>query len=106
MQDEPRTPITGGAGPDGDAAPPAPATDEKVYWLDQAGNVRKIYVGLWIVCFLLVGADFLYEKHPHFAIDGVFGFYGFYGFVSCVSLVLAAKVLRKIVMRPENYYDK
>lgn len=105
-QDEPETPTTGGTHPDGIAATPAPATDEKVYWLDQPGNVRKIYVGLGIVCLLLVGADVFYQKHPHFAIDGVFGFYGFYGFVSCVSLVLAAKLLRKLMMRPEDYYDK
>ena len=90
-------------GPHGGA--PTPRVGEKVYWLDDFDNVRKIYFGLWIVCGLLVGADLLYEKHPHFPIEAWFGFYGFYGFVSCVSLVLAAKVLRRIVMRPEDYYE-
>lgn len=106
MQDATETPATRGADTDSAAPTPAAATDEKSYWLDQPGNVRKIYWGLWVVSFLLVAADLLYEKHPHFPMEGWFGFFGFYGFVSCVSLVLAAKVLRKIMMRPEDYYDK
>lgn len=106
MQDDSETPAPGGVDPTGDAATPTAAADEKVYWLDQPQNHRKIYYGLWVVCLLLVAADLLYEKHPHFAIDGWFGFFGFYGFVSCVSLVFAAKLLRKLLMRPEDYYDK
>jgi hypothetical protein len=106
LQDDTETPVPNGAHSDGAAATPAPATAEKKYWLDQPGNVRKIYLGLWVVCLLLAGTDLLYEKHPHFAIESVFGFYAFYGYISCVSLVLAAKLLRKIVMRPEDYYDR
>ena len=30
---------------------------------------------------------------------------GLYGFVACVFLVLMAKLLRRILMRPEDYYD-
>ncbi|MCH7824691.1 MAG: hypothetical protein IH849_07810, partial [Acidobacteria bacterium] len=99
------------------------AGDEKKYWLDDLRNVRKIYRALWIVCALLVTADLLYEKHielvdftanlfrwrielPIERVVGFFGFYGFYGFVSCVFLVLAAKQLRKIVGRGEDYYDR
>jgi hypothetical protein len=46
------------------------------------------------------------HRHAEAGFDGLFGFYGVYGFVACVSLVLAAKVLRKLVMRPEDYYDR
>ncbi len=104
--ESPKSHAPNGVDTDGSATSPAGATDEKSYWLDQPGNVRKIYIGLWVISFLLVAADALYEKHPHFAIEGWPGFFGFYGFISCVSLVLAAKVLRKFVMRPEDYYDK
>lgn len=34
-----------------------------------------------------------------------FGFYSLYGFFACVALVLLAKLLRRIVMRAEDYYD-
>ena len=82
------------------------ASGEKKYWLDDPRNVRTIYVGLWIVCGLLVTADFFYEKHIEFPIERLWGFFAFYGFVSCVLLVLAAKQLRKIVGRSEDYYDR
>ena len=82
------------------------ARGEKKYWLDDLRNVRKIYGGLWIVCILLVTTDLLYEKHIEFLIERVVGFFGFYGFVACVLLVLAAKQLRKIVGRGEDYYDR
>jgi hypothetical protein len=36
----------------------------------------------------------------------LFGFYGFYGFIGCVGLVLGAKALRKVLFRPEDYYDE
>jgi len=79
---------------------------EKEYWLDNPGNVNKIVWALCISCGLLVLADLFYHKHTHFNFEGWFGFYGFYGFVACVGLVVAAKQLRKIVMREEDYYDR
>ena len=79
---------------------------ERKYWLDDPCNVRKLYRGLWIVCLFAVTADLFYEKHIEFLIERLFGFFGFYGFVSCVFLVLAAKELRKIVGRDEDYYDR
>ncbi|HJO05283.1 MAG TPA: hypothetical protein QGG47_15060 [Acidobacteriota bacterium] len=86
--------------------PIEPVAGEKKYWIDDLRNVGKIYRALWIVCGLLVAADLLYEKHVEFPIEHLFGFFGFYGFVSCVLLVLAAKQLRKIVGRGEDYYDR
>lgn len=92
----------------GDPAAPdhAPADDGKKYWLDDPKNVDKIWYGLIGICVLLFFADFLYEKHPYFAPEELPNFYGFYGFVGCVFLVLTAAQLRKILMRPENYYEK
>jgi fucose permease len=80
--------------------------DGKKYWLDQPGNVRKIVWALCLVCLGLFVADAFYHKHPYFAAERVFGFYAIYGFVMCVGLVLAAKLLRKILMRDEDYYEK
>ncbi|HZM35041.1 MAG TPA: hypothetical protein VFC18_11170 [Burkholderiales bacterium] len=75
-------------------------------WLDEPGNVRKIYVGLWIFGLLLALGDLVIHRHAEAGLDGDFAFYALYGFVACVLLVLAAKVLRRIVMRPEDYYDR
>lgn len=79
--------------------------EEKQYWLDDLRNVNKIVYALYAVCGLLLVIDPLIHKHGPFAIEHWFGFYGIYGFVACVALVLAAKELRRILMRSEDYYD-
>lgn len=79
---------------------------EKKYWLDDPKNVMKIVHALVAVCVILVVLDLFYDKHAHFDAENWFGFYGFYGFVCCVGLVLTAKELRRLVMRPEDFYDK
>ena len=79
--------------------------NEKKYWLDDPRNVKKIYYGVFVVCGLSASADLFYDKHVHFFWEKWFNFYGFYGFVCCFLLVLAAKELRKLVMRDEDYHD-
>lgn len=74
-------------------------------WLDQPKNVARLYRGLWIFGGLLVLADLVVHRHAEAGFDGVFGFYSLYGFIACVALVLAAKLLRRGVMRREDYYD-
>ena len=85
-------------------------------WLDDFDNVRKVYRGLWAVCLLLlVGGEGLLrwahhraqqagETHHGFAFESWPGFYALFGFIACVALVLAAKELRKLLMRSEDYY--
>jgi len=80
--------------------------EQRKYWLDEPRNVTKLYRGLWAIGIALVLLDFVIHRHAEAGFDGVFGFYGFYGFVACVALVLAAKLLRRGVMRPEDYYDR
>ena len=79
---------------------------EKTYWLDSPRNVRKIVWAVYIVCAFFFAIDIFVPKHGPFAIEHVFGFYAIYGFVCCVGLVLAAKELRRILKRPEDYYDR
>lgn len=79
---------------------------EKIWWLDRSENVTKLYRALWAIGLALIGLDLIVHRHAETAFDGWFGFYGIYGFVSCFSLVLAAKGLRRIVMRPEDHYER
>ena len=79
--------------------------DEKTYWLDDPANVKKVVWALVAVCLIVFLADALIHKHGYFQVEHIFGFYGLYGFIVCVGLVLAAKALRIILMRPEDYYD-
>ena len=80
--------------------------DNRKRWLDSPGNVNKIYYGLWIACALSILADFFYDKHGYFHFEEWFGFHAWFGFVACVGLVLLSKQLRKLLKRPEDYYDR
>ena len=82
-----------------------PDPKKDAYWLDDTRNVDRLVLGFYIVCGLLIAIDVLVPKHGPFAIEHLFGFYGVFGFVACVALVLIAKQLRRILMRPEDYYD-
>jgi len=73
--------------------------------LDSPRGGRVAFRWLAVVCALLLVADLFYDKHAHYGFEDWFGFYGIYGFVGCVILVLAAKELRRLVMRDEDYYE-
>lgn len=78
--------------------------DEKKYWLDDARNVRTVYVALWLFGIAWLVPDLFLEKHEDVSFAASLGFYAIYGFGACVALVLTAKALRRILMRPEDYY--
>lgn len=82
------------------------ATVGRRYWLDDPRNVDRIVWSLYGICAFLLLIDIFVPKHGPFGIEHLFGFYGIYGFVACVGLVLTAKGLRVILMRPEDYYDR
>jgi peptidoglycan/LPS O-acetylase OafA/YrhL len=78
---------------------------EKQHIFDNPRNVKRV-IGLLIVCCaVLFVADFFVHRHVDHPWESLFGFYAVYGFVACVILVLAAKEMRKVVMRKEDYYD-
>jgi hypothetical protein len=79
--------------------------DEKKFWLDDARNVNWLYWGLVVVCVLLGIADLFVDRHVHFSWESFPNFYGFFGFAAFWCVVIAGKNLRKILWRPEDYYD-
>ena len=81
-------------------------SEEKKYWLDSRENVTKLYRGLCVVCLLLVSVDLFLHRHEDFSFATLFGYHALYGFIACVALVLTAKQLRRMLMRPEDYYDR
>ena len=80
--------------------------EEKKYIFDNPRNVKIVIYAVYVVCAVLFLLDFVVHRHVEHPWENLFGFYGIYGFVCCVALVLAAKELRKIMMRKEDYYDE
>ena len=97
-------------------------TDQSDYWLDRPKNVRKVIIGFYGLCGLVLLVDLVYSIffHKHSAFDPDFlihdleiipAFYRFYGFAACVGLVYVSKLMRgwkekKFLMRDENYWEK
>ena len=79
---------------------------ERSYWLDQPENVNLLIKILIAVAVGVVLADLFYHKHGHFGFQEWFAFDAVFGFVAYVGLVNSAKLLRKLVMRDESYYDE
>ena len=86
--------------------------DEKKHVFDDPRNVKRVIYTLFTVCGLLLAIDLLdvfhlgYHKHVHYAFEKWFGFYAFFGYFLSVGLVLAAKEMRKLLSRDEDYYDR
>ena len=73
-------------------------------WVDRPGSAMKIVWALAVACLLLFLADFTYEKHGYFDVENIPGFFAGYGFVMFTGLILAAKGLRVLIKRREDFY--
>ena len=82
-----------------------PPPGEPPGFFDRPGNVRWFFRIFYAICALLVVADFIAHRHVVHPWEGLPGFYAIYGFLAIVLLVLAAKQLRRMVMRDEDYFD-
>lgn len=69
-------------------------------------GVKRLLTVFGVICVLLVLVDFFIERKTYAPGEGFPAFYAIYGFVGCVFLVLAAKYLRKLVMRDVDYWDQ
>ena len=79
--------------------------DEKIYFFDKPENVKRVLNVFYTLCVILVLADFVVHRHIGLVWENIPAFYAIYGFVACVALVVVAKLIRKVVMRNEDYYN-
>lgn len=75
-------------------------------WADKPDNRRRIRFVLYGACLLLVAVDFLVHRHISMPAEKVPAFYAIYGFAALVTVVMAAKGLRRLVKRDEEYYER
>ena len=81
-------------------------TDKKTHIFDNPRNVERLLKGFYAICIILIIADFIIHRHTTMEWEKIPAFYAIYGFSACVLLVVVAKMMRKVVMRKENYYDE
>lgn len=79
--------------------------EDKTYFLDKKENIQKILYVFYAICGLLFAADFVIQRYIYHSWERLPGFYAIYGFVACVVLVLLATLMRKFLMRDEEYYE-
>lgn len=75
-------------------------------FFDKPENIRKMLKVFYVICGMLLVADFIVHRHIYHSWENIPAFYAIYGFVGCVLLVLIAKEMRKLLMRGEDYYDQ
>ena len=80
--------------------------DEKTHFFDKPGNLEKFLRGFYIICAILLALDFVHHRHVIHSWEKLWDSYALYGFVACVTLVEIATLMRKVLMRPPDYYDK
>ena len=68
--------------------------------------LRKLWILLWIICAMALGAEFFIHPHPHFEGTGFFGFNALLGFVACTVMIIVAKLLAFFLKRKPDYYGK
>jgi len=83
-----------------------PSNQEPARWLDHWQNVKKVLRVFYVLCVVLLAADFVLHRHVMHNWEKLPGFYAIFGFVACTALVIVAKEMRKVLMRDEDYYDR
>ncbi len=83
----------------------AAGADEREHFFDKPANVRLVFSAFYVVCAVLVVLELVVHRHEVHPWERLIAFYPLYGFVGIVVLVLLAKLLRRVAMRPEDYYD-
>ena len=104
-------PTTGHGGGDGHGHTDAHGrVDERQHVWDNPRNVKLLFNVFYAACAIVLVFDpllgLVIDRHRGHAWESMLGFYPLYGFFGIVILVLVAKLMRAVLMRPEDYYDR
>jgi uncharacterized membrane protein len=72
--------------------------------LDSKDFGSRVFWILVVLCAVVFALGFTFEAHGHFEAEHIPGFYALYGFIMFTALILAARLLRVFIKRPEDYY--
>ena len=83
----------------------SPIEESEHIW-DNPQNVSLLFKIFYVCCVILVLLDFVIHRHNVHSWENLIAFYPIYGFVGIWILVLIAKQMRRVLMRPEDYYER
>jgi hypothetical protein len=75
-------------------------------WTEAKATPTLFMAGIGLICFVLLGLDFVVERHAYkpISFSTTPTFYAFYGFCAFAFVVLCGWPLGKLLHRDENYY--
>ena len=75
-------------------------------FFEKSNRLRAVLIAFIIVCISLFAIDFFVERYVYFEIEGVYNFYSIYGFIMFSIIIFGSRLLRALLGRSENFYDK
>ena len=73
---------------------------------EKGSRLRATLIAFIILCVCLFAIDFFVKRYVYFEIEGVYNFYSIYGFIMFSIIIFGSRLLRFLLGRSENFYDK
>ena len=75
-------------------------------FFEKSGRLRASLIAFIILCVCLFAIDFFVKRYVYFEIEGMYNFYSIYGFIMFSIIIFGSRLLRSLLGRSENFYDK
>ena len=75
-------------------------------FFEKSKRLRAVLIAFIILCISLFAIDFFVKRYVYFEIEGVYNFYSIYGFIMFSIIIFGSRLLRALLGRSENFYDK
>ena len=75
-------------------------------FFEQSSRLRAAQIAFITLCLCLFVIDFFVKRYVYFEIEGVYNFYSIYGFLMFSIIIFGSRLLRFVLGRSENFYDK
>ena len=75
-------------------------------FFEKSSRLRASLIVFIILCVCLFAIDFFVKRYVYFEIEGVYNFYSIYGFIMFSIIIFGSRLLRSLLGRSENFYDK
>ena len=75
-------------------------------FFERSNRLRAVLIAFTILCAFLFVIDFFVKRYVYFEIEGTYNFYSIYGFIMFSIIIFGSRLLRFLLGRPENFYNK